>query len=184
MTLGGLANLKDVGAGLTAIAAGSVVMTGAAPAALTGLSIDRVPSGGGDASAQEFESCKLLVAVEHTMAVGVGVQLQLDPEHAPGTVADPSIAGAFANVPATHLPSTASATQSIAGTGAAARTVLTYDLRLVELNRHVRFNVPLPVFTGPAGAGDVVRIQDVLVLGGAHKVPTRVEAWQPTYKTT
>jgi hypothetical protein len=187
MTLGGLANLKDVGAGLEHRSAGRQEMTGAAPAALTGASIDRIPSGGGDASAQMFESCKLIVTVQHTMAVGVSVALQLDPEHAaPDYATDPTGAtpGAFANVPASHQPSTASATQTINGTGAAAQETLAYDLRLVELHRHVRFNIPLPVFGGPAGAGDIVRIQEVAILGGPHKTPTRVETWQATYKTT
>jgi len=182
MSLGGLSSLKNMGAGLEVRAAGHQASTGAAPVALTGTSIDRIPTGGGDASPQEFESCKLVVLAAFNTAVGVDVELQLDVEHADGTAADPSIAGAFSNVPTTHLPSTASATQTLVGTGALKQQALVYDLRLVELKRHVRFSMPAPVFTGAPGAGDVLQIQNVVIAGGAHKVVTRTPDWIPDYE--
>jgi hypothetical protein len=172
---------KDVGAPLEARHGGSSNSTGAAPAALTGTSIDRLPTGGGDASPQQHESCVLLVAVEHQMAIGVSATIQLDPEHAPGSAADPAVPGAFANVPATHQPTAATLTQTLTGTGALVRQLLRYDLRLTELDRHVRFNVTAPVYAGPAGAGDVIRIQEAVVLGGAHNIITRARTWIPQY---
>ena len=174
--LGGISGMKDIGAALTLSAHSAGDKDGAAETVLTGGDFDRLPAGGGDASAQQFESMVAVISAHGSLTAAATLSLSLVIQHADLNAAGTG-PGAYANAPAASQPTAAAVING--GAGGAYNSALRYDLRLTELKRFIRINTT-PDFS-INNVSETAKLAVVIVAGGAHNVVTRSVDYTPTY---
>jgi hypothetical protein len=174
--LGGIASMKDMGAALSIESHSAGLKTGAAETVLAGGDFDRLPAGGGDASAQQFESVVVLLSVSGNLSAGESLSLAIDVDDAP-LAASGSGPGTYAAAPAGSQPTAAAIIDG--GAGGAYKACLRYDLRVTELDRFLRFNVT-PDFS-LNNISETATIQVAIIAGGAHNMVTRSVDYTPSY---
>lgn len=177
--LGGMADLKDIGAALTLFPGSTAVRTSAAETAITADGFDHVPPGGGDANPISHESGVILVVVEGNLDAAATLSLALAIQDAAPTTPGGPTAGAYAAADAKHQPVAAAVIQG--GAGGAFKRVLRYDLRFSSLRRFIRA-VVTPDFSAAGGASATnTATITILYVAGAHNVVTSVPDWTPVY---
>lgn len=174
--LGGIANLKEIGAALTLAAHSAGLKTGVDMTLLAGGDFDRLPDGGGDASPQQFESLVFEIAVFGDLSAGEDLSLTIDVEHADLNAAGTG-PGTYAAAPTLSQPADPAIIDG--GAGGPYAAVLRFDLRITELKRFLRFNIT-PLFS-LANVSETANLQGIICAGGAHNLVTRVPDYIPNY---